>query len=199
MKRLFLIVAVLAFVGSSAFAQKHRRCGMMKCDTVSTECIQRMTEDLQDRLMLDDATAKKFAPMYQAYMEELRENCPRLNRCEEPCKTDEEIMDRMENRLDMQKKMISVKEKYLKKFSSILTPKQVREVMKSGRGQCCGMRAECPEGNRPLRMQRPMRLSGAQPYKVAPGARLHMNRQVCPQMQVCPAGNVEASAAPQGK
>lgn len=79
-------------------------------------------------LMLDDATAAKFTPVYQAYQKEMREcRLPRLKKKSNEM-TDEEIAQEIERQFTQGRKVIDVKEKYYKEFKKILTMKQIREV-----------------------------------------------------------------------
>ena len=81
-----------------------------------------------DALMLDDATAAKFTPVYQAYQKEMREcRLPRLKKKSNEM-TDEEIAQEIERQFTQGRKVIDVKEKYYKEFKKILTMKQIREV-----------------------------------------------------------------------
>ena len=79
-------------------------------------------------LMLDDATAAKFTPVYQAYQKEMREcRLPRLKKKSNEM-TDEEIAQEIERQFTQGRKVIDVKEMYYKEFKKILTMKQIREV-----------------------------------------------------------------------
>ena len=87
-----------------------------------------ITKQVLDALMLDDATAAKFTPVYQAYQKEMREcRLPRLKKKSNEM-TDEEIAQEIERQFTQGRKVIDVKEKYYKEFKKILTMKQIREV-----------------------------------------------------------------------
>ncbi len=123
---------------------------------------------MQNKLMLDDATAAKFAPIYKEYLQAMMECCkPCAKKCENP--TDEQIKEGISKRLEARQKALDVEKKYFKKLSSVLNGRQLQQVFckkdksswKNGRkgnwgkrgakGNCPKMQGECPKakGNCP--------------------------------------------------
>ena len=112
----------------------------------SKEMQKRMTQRLVNNLMLDDATAAKVTPLYEAYMKELQDCMPERKAPEsdevkekapEPPKelTDSEIESQMKARFNNERKALDVREKYYAQFSKILTQKQVMKVFQHTQGR----------------------------------------------------------------
>lgn len=85
---------------------------------------------LEGRLMLDEETAAKFAPLYKEYLEALRNcrpECPK-EKGQKEC-TDAEIEKRLEEHIACERKRLDVQEEYLQKFKKILNARQLQAVM----------------------------------------------------------------------
>lgn len=87
--------------------------------------IEIKAQRISKNLMLDDATAGKFIPLYKQYFEALA-----ACRCDvqKGTLTDEQVIERLENRFDVQKKVAEVNKKYVSEFAKILTPRQVEKL-----------------------------------------------------------------------
>ncbi len=95
-------------------------------------------------LMLDDATAAKFKPVYENYLKELGEARTLGMKKKEPNKeearnqvkkdgpreqlTDAQIEEGIKNRFAQSRKMLDVREKYYTEFRKYLTPRQILKV-----------------------------------------------------------------------
>ena len=99
-------------------------------------------EQIVQTLMLDDATAAKFTPIYEQYMTEMRatRNHPSPKKqtkptTEEAAKpavkkvpTDSEVEQSIKNQFAQSRKMLDVREKYYNEFRKILSPKQIQRI-----------------------------------------------------------------------
>ena len=104
--------------------------------------MQMQTKQIVNTLMLDDATAAKFTPVYEKYLKELRE-CRMMThkartektkgqgtdaKKERPSMTDDEIATMLRNQFTQSRKMLDVREKYYNEFSKILSQKQILKI-----------------------------------------------------------------------
>ncbi|MGL4519236.1 MAG: DUF4890 domain-containing protein [Phocaeicola sp.] len=106
----------------------------------------KMTERMVQQLLLSDAEAAKFAPLYKKYMAEKRALRPERaekrerggKRGESTTKvtsikvtpTDAEIKKAAKERFVQQRKMVDLQENYYNQFSKFLTAQQVEKVMR---------------------------------------------------------------------
>ena len=107
------------------------------------EMMEMRTQQLQQELMLDDATAAKFAPLYAEYMSAIKAVMP--EKCKGPeggkdakpgeekpekkaAPTDSEIKEMLAKRIQTQRDIADIQEKYLSKFSDILSARQLQKV-----------------------------------------------------------------------
>ncbi len=137
-KILVMVIAVLAFVAVSAQPpQGGQRGGNRGGKTI---------EMLQKRLQMTPEQAKKFAPVYDGYMREIRA-------VRKDTKTyidsfnDEEMTIKVAKKIMMaqlngDKEVIKVKKEYIRVFVNYLTPEQLSKVFTLGQG---------PRGPRGLR------------------------------------------------
>ena len=95
--------------------------------------IELQAKRMEQRLMLDENTSAKFIPLYKEYLQALQ-SCRQT-----PQKdgqkgelTDAQIKENLKKRLETQRAVVETKEKYLDKFSEILTARQLAEVFKAG-------------------------------------------------------------------
>lgn len=101
-------------------------------------------------LLLDDATAAKFTPVYMQYLKELSEsrvsNSRKLKAKEtatpenvqktEPksIPTDAEVEKAIKDRFAQSRKILDIREKYYNEFRKILSPKQIMKIYQLERG-----------------------------------------------------------------
>lgn len=104
--------------------------------------IEMMVRGMQNRLMLDDATAEKFSSVYKEYLQALKD-CRKKEMKKGPL-TDSEIIANIKSGFETEKKVAETKEKYFNKMKSFLNAKQLETVF-SKQGRCPG----CPKGNKP--------------------------------------------------
>ena len=108
------------------------------------QMVQMQTKQIVNTLMLDDATAAKFTPVYEKYLKELRE-CRMMThkartektkaqgtdanaKKERPSMTDDEIATMLRNQFTQSRKMLDIREKYYNEFSKILSQKQILKI-----------------------------------------------------------------------
>ncbi len=121
MKEKFLILAAVALMMSgSLFAQEKKQ------KPTPEQRIEKRVAMMQRKLMLDDATAAKFAPIYKEYLQAMAENCKPCGKCENP--TDTQIKENIAKRIDAQQKALDIEEKYFKKLSTVLSGRQLQKV-----------------------------------------------------------------------
>jgi len=108
--------------------------------------MQMQTNQMVRALMLDDATAAKFTPIYEKYLKELRE-CRMMNfkprarkdadqgteantakETPKPVMTDAEIAKMLKDQFAQSRKMLDIREKYYNEFSKILSQKQIMKI-----------------------------------------------------------------------
>lgn len=93
------------------------------------QMMDRHVNMMEKRLVMDDATAAKFTPLYKEYLQAMKDcrpaECVKAKKAE---MTDAEIEQAIQNRLDARQKMLDVQKKYFKKFNELLNAKQLEMV-----------------------------------------------------------------------
>lgn len=95
------------------------------------QIVEYQCKELVSVLKLDDAKVKEFTDTYKSYRDELkatRDKYGKTGRKKRSEMTDDEIEQEILNRFAMSKQIISVREKYYKKFRKTLTPRQIQRV-----------------------------------------------------------------------
>ena len=129
-KILLMIVAVLAFVTVSAQPpQGGQRGGNRGAKTI---------EMLQQRLQMSPEQAKKFAPVYDGYMREIRAVRKDTKTYVDSFK-DEEMTIKVAKKIMMaqlngDKEIIKVKKEYIRVFVNYLTPEQLAKIFTLDKG-----------------------------------------------------------------
>lgn len=150
MKKMFLGAAFALILAMPANAQRNQNAQNMSPE----QAIEMKTNRMAKRLMLDDATTAKFAPIYKEYLTELQncvKNCPNAANCPangQKCAamTDADIEKCMEQRFDMQQKKLDIRKNYYKKLKSVLNMKQMQTLFCTPAGP--GRNGQCPLGNK---------------------------------------------------
>ena len=88
--------------------------------------VEKQVERVQKNLMLDDATAAKFAPIYKEYLVEMGKCRPQVVRGKNL--TDEQIKKNIKARMEAKEKAVDVEKKYFGKLEKILNAKQLQKV-----------------------------------------------------------------------
>lgn len=156
--RLFMCMA-FALVMGNVVAQTPGKCQNLTPE----KRIELRTEQMQKRLMLDEKTAAQFAPLYKEYLQALWA-CHSEVKCTKDA-TDAEIKEALSNRLKMQRALVDTQEKYLEKFSKMLTARQLEVIFKPS-GACFKGHGNCPKrGHHPMMKPRG-KACGACPFGV---------------------------------
>lgn len=93
---------------------------------------------MEEKLVMDDATAAKFTPLYREYLQAMRDCRPAVNKEVKKAEmTDAEIEKAIQDRFDARQKALDVQKKYFKKFKEVLNAKQLEKVF---RQPCTGGR-----------------------------------------------------------
>lgn len=132
MKKMLFTLAFAAISCTTLFAQNMPEPQKKQRKPVT---IEKQVNRMANQLMLDDATAAKFAPLYKEYLESLQ-GCCAQNCCKKATAcpksnatlTDKEIEARIEKRFEMQQQRLDIQKKYYDKFKKILNAKQLEKV-----------------------------------------------------------------------
>lgn len=118
-KFIYVILAAL-LIGSQTISAQNKDNKTNKQRPTPEQMIQRQANQMVTTLMLDDATAAKFTPVYEKYLKELREcrmmnHKPRTEKAkatdanakkERPSMTDDEIATMLRNQFTQSRKML---------------------------------------------------------------------------------------------
>ena len=148
MKTKFIYVVLMAlFLGSQmTLSAQNEENKERKQRPTPEQMMQMQTNQMVRALMLDDATAAKFTPIYEKYLKELRE-CRMMNfkprarkdaaqgteantakETPKPVMTDAEIAKMLKDQFAQSRKMLDIREKYYNEFSKILSQKQIMKI-----------------------------------------------------------------------
>ena len=131
-RKLFLSALLLSVIScGQLLAQSPRTSNKTVCETQCTpeQKIDMVVKHVQSSLVLDDATAAQFAPLYKEYLLAMKDCC--ATNC--PIKkgqalTDQEIKDLLNQQFDNQQKRLDLKKKYYKQFEKILNARQLQKL-----------------------------------------------------------------------
>lgn len=125
-----MMAAIMCFSNLSAQEQSKKQ---ERQRPTAEQIMEMQVNGMQKRLMLDDATAEKFAPLYKEYLGALKACRPEKpqNKDQKKELTDKEIDQQIQQQWAIQKKVIEVKETYYAKFKKILTMRQIEQVFQS--------------------------------------------------------------------
>ena len=133
-KIILMIVAVLAFVTVSAQPPQGGPMGGQRGGDRNARTI----EMLQKQLNMSPEQAKKFAPVYQGYMRELRQVRKDTKTLVDSYKNDEMTIKVAKKimlaQLNGDKQILQVKKEYIQVFVNYLTPEQLSKVFTLGQG-----------------------------------------------------------------
>lgn len=121
MKKIFLILTAALFVCTASLSAQEK-----KQKLTPEQRLDMVVAKMQKKLMLDDATAAEFAPIYKEYLQAISKCRPNCTRGKDI--TDEQIKENISKRIDAQQKALDVQEKYYKKLSYILTGRQLQQI-----------------------------------------------------------------------
>lgn len=177
MKFIYVLLAALLMGGQmtlSAQNKENKENKEKKQRPTPEQMMQFQTNQMVKTLMLDDATAAKFTPMYEKYLKELRE-CRTMNRkprmekgktgteanakkdAPKPAMTDAEIAKMLKDQFAQSRKMLDIREKYYNEFSKILSQKQIMKIYQQEKSNMNKFKKEFDrrKGQRPGPGQKP--------------------------------------------
>lgn len=140
-KFMHFMMAALLLGGSITLSAQNKETQEKKQRPTPEQMTQMQTDRMVKALMLDDATAAKFTPVYGNYLKELRE-CRMMNRtprgqkdaaqatkmAPKPALTDAEIAKQIKDQFAQSRKLLDIREKYYTEFSKVLSQKQVTRI-----------------------------------------------------------------------
>lgn len=93
------------------------------------QMMDRHVKMMEKKLVMDDATAAKFTPLYKEYLQAMKDCRPAVNKDVKKAEmTDAEIEKAIQDRFDARQKALDVQKKYFKKFKEVLNAKQLQKV-----------------------------------------------------------------------
>ena len=158
MKFSYVILAALLMGSQMSLSAQNKDNKERKQRPTPEQMTQMQTNQMIRTLMLDDATAAKFTPVYGEYLKELRE-CRMMNRKpraekpqgtevaakkegQKPAMTDAEIATMLKNQFAQSRKTLDVREKYYNEFSKILSQKQIMKMYQQEKSNANKFRKE---------------------------------------------------------
>lgn len=139
MKKILLLSAAMLMMASAAFAQNNNAAAgqqneQQKVKLTPEQRAQHSAEVMAGKLLLSDADAAKFIPVYKAYkmaMKEVNVKFRPAKRAEElkgtPL-TDKEIDAMIRNNFAKSKAILDLRQEYYEKFLKVLSVKQVKKI-----------------------------------------------------------------------
>ena len=149
-KFIYVILAALLMGSQWTLSAQNRENRERKQRPTPEQMIQFQTNQMIKTLMLDDATAAKFTPVYEKYLKDQNE-CRMMGHkfkarkeadkptnkaaeatapkeVQKPAMTDAEIAQMLKNQFAQSRKMLDIREKYYNEFSKILSQKQIMRL-----------------------------------------------------------------------
>ena len=142
MRVMYAVLAVFFLGNVCSLSAQNKEVRGKKQRPAPEQVMKMQVNQMVSRLMLDDATAAKFVPVYEKYLTELRD-CRLMNRqsktgtaavdstagrAPKQALTDAEVEKMLKNRFAQSRKMLDVREKYYGEFSKILSQKQILKI-----------------------------------------------------------------------
>ena len=118
---LILVVAMMLFA-VNAFAQNSTPKERLSREQLAEKQAQHIATDLS----LDDKVTAKFVDTYTQCQKEVWALGPRVKR--NPQGTEEQTEQQLKQRFEMSEKLLNIRQKYYKKYSTFLTQKQIGRV-----------------------------------------------------------------------
>ena len=135
MKTRLMTLVVMMAVSMSSFsvmaqnAQDAPAQRRAKQKLTPEQMIDRHVKMMEKKLVMDDATAAKFTPLYKEYLQAMKDCRPAVNKDVKKAEmTDAEIEKAIQDRFDARQKALDVQKKYFKKFKEVLNAKQLQKV-----------------------------------------------------------------------
>lgn len=156
-KLVYVFLTCLMIGGQISLSAQNQANGDKKKRPTPEQFVEHQTKQMVGMLMLDDATAARFAPVYKNYLKELRE-CGMMGRRQSPARqgaeesvkksepkpalTDAEVERQIKERFAQSRKILDVREKYYDEFRKILSPKQIEKIYRTEQSNAGKLRTE---------------------------------------------------------
>ena len=118
---LAILMMALCSVSANAQSNQHQRMSREQFAEAQANYIAR-------QLALDDATANKFVSTYRDFQKELWALGPRVKQNRKGGNTDDQAQQAITDRFERSQKILALREKYYKRYSTFLSQKQIQRV-----------------------------------------------------------------------
>ena len=118
---LAILMMALCSVSANAQSNQHQRMSREQFAEAQANYIAR-------QLALDDATANKFVSTYREFQKELWALGPRVKQNRKGGNTDDQAQQAITDRFERSQKILALREKYYKRYSTFLSQKQIQRV-----------------------------------------------------------------------
>lgn len=118
---LAILMMALCSVSANAQSNQHQRMSREQFAEAQANYIVR-------QLALDDATANKFVSTYREFQKELWALGPRVKQNRKGGNTDDQAQQAITDRFERSQKILALREKYYKRYSTFLSQKQIQRV-----------------------------------------------------------------------
>lgn len=148
MKKILTLSAALLALSFATFAQN------VKKEITPEQRAQFRAEKMANQIMLSDADAAQFVPIYKSYLLDRRAVAEKFKfngKCAEKKSalvSNEDVEARIKNDFARKRAMLDLNEEYYGKFTTVISPKQVCKVYELEKEQHAGHSAY-HGGNRP--------------------------------------------------
>ncbi len=121
--RLTVVILMMTLCGLSANAQNNQRQRMSR-----EQLAEAQANYIANQLALDDATTNKFVDTSCDFQKELWAIGPRMKQNRKGASTDAQAKQSINDRFERSQKILALREKYYKRYSTFLTQKQIQRV-----------------------------------------------------------------------
>ena len=144
-----------AGAGTESVSQAGRPARPERKPLTDEQRIEQRVQKMQRRLLLDEAAAAKFVPLYTEYLRALndcRKDCPGKKAiasgqpAQKEVLSDDAIRQQLKHRIQIRRLLADTQEKYLDRFSKFLTARQLEMIFSPQEGRDKGKRSQaCPD------------------------------------------------------
>ena len=153
--RLTVVILMMTLCGLSANAQNNQRQRMSR-----EQLAEAQANYIANQLALDDATTHKFVDTYCDFQKELWAIGPRMKQNRKGATTDAQAQQSINDRFERSQKILALREKYYKRYSTFLTQKQIQRVYELERQMMRRLSQKGGKGPRQGQGRRQMKQSG---------------------------------------
>ena len=147
----FIFAAVIMMASNAAIQAQNQNSDNQRMSRA--QLAEAQAKHIAKELALDDATTKKYVEAFCDYQKEIWALGPRLDHKKKSEMTDAETDQAIKERFERSEKILDIRQKYYKRYSQFLTPKQIerafeleRQAMK--RLEKHGKRGQHSQGNK---------------------------------------------------